>query len=121
MARNLASAKAAGAKFNRDIVDVLAEHISRFIDKAPLKGAKDEGDVLHLENHLEQKIAGECKNVTRLSLGTWAAEAEAERINLKAIAGVIFHKRHGKGNPLDQWVTMTVRDFIAIQTGVRPA
>lgn len=39
-------------------------------------------------------------------------EAEVERGNADAIVAVVAHKRKGKGKALDQYVTMSVRDFI---------
>lgn len=32
-------------------------------------------------------------------------------------AAVVIHKRHGKGQPGDQWVTLTLADFVALITG----
>lgn len=52
-------------------------------------------------------------------LGPWSGEAEVERINDGALAGIIVHKRHGKGQPGQQWVTMTMDEFIAIVNGNR--
>lgn len=121
--RNRASAKAAGEKFNRDVADYLAEHIDDRIDKRVRTGAKDKGDIGGMRHPANNaRIVGECKNeTTGLSLGTWSNETETERINDGAVAGVIFHKRHGKGDPADQWVTCTLRDFVALITGNRPA
>ena len=62
----------------------------------------------------------ECKNTARLNLGPWAAEAEAERMNDSALVTAVAHKRHGNGNPADQWVTLTLRDLVALITGERP-
>jgi hypothetical protein len=62
----------------------------------------------------------ECKNTTKINLGTWAAEAEVERVNDDALVGLVVHKRHGKGRAGDQWVTMTLADFVALTTGSRP-
>lgn len=70
---------------------------------------------------MRQRIVIECKNESsQPKLGTWAGEAEVERGNDDALAGIVAHKRHGKGDPLDQWVTMTMADFIALLTGERP-
>jgi hypothetical protein len=46
-------------------------------------------------------------------------EAEVERGNADAVAGVVIHKRRGKGHALDQYVTMTVRDFVVLLGGTR--
>ena len=79
-------------------------------------GAHDRGDIGGVRVH-GQRLVLECKNTSRINLGTWITEAHTEAGNDDALAGVIVHKRHGKGKPGDQWVTMTVDDLIAIMTG----
>ena len=119
MSRNRKSAKAAGARFNRDIADYLAAHVDDVIEVRHTNGAKDRGDVSGLR-HLGERIVVEAKNTSRINLAGWANEAEVERGNDDAIAAVIAHKRHGVGDPAEQWITMTARDFVALLTGVRP-
>lgn len=102
------------------MADFLKAHVSPFIDRKVRTGAKDRGDIANLMAPLAGHITVECKNTARISLGAWATETEAERVNDGAIAGVIAHKRHGKGAAGDQWITMTARDFVAIITGERP-
>jgi hypothetical protein len=103
----------------RQTADAFAEHVDDRIDRRVTTGAKDKGDIGGLRVH-NQRVVVECKDVATMSIGTWVAEAEAERINDKALAGFVVHKRRGKGNPLDQYVTMTLRDVIALITGTRP-
>ena len=120
-ARSRASAKAAGSKHARVISDYFKKHVSRFIDKMPQYGARDRGDVLNVETFNELAVAVECKDYGgRLEAGTWLGEAEVERINLGAVAGVVVAKRRGVTAPGSQIVLMTVDDFIGILTGVRP-
>ena len=116
MARSRASAKAAGSKFERDVADHLAKLVDDRIDRRVKTGAKDRGDIGGVRVH-GQRLVLECKNTTRINLGTWITEAHTEAGNDDALAGVIVHKRHGKGKPGDQWVTMTVDDLIALITG----
>lgn len=118
MARSRASAKAAGAWFERQTADYLALHVDDRIDRRVKTGAKDKGDIANVR-HMGQKVVIECKNTAKVTLGTWASEAEVERINDSALAGVIAHKRHGKGRPEDQWVTMTMAEFVALLNGNR--
>lgn len=113
MARSRASAKKAGATFERTTADYLAAEVDDRIDRQVKTGAKDTGDVGGLRFH-GHKIAVECKNEATVKLAGWAAEVEVERQNLGALAGVVVHKRHGKADPGDQWVTMTLRDFAAL-------
>lgn len=118
MTRTRRSARQAGARFERAIADWLAAHIDDRIDRRVKGGNKDRGDIGGLRA-MGGRVVAECKDTSRTSLGTWAAEAEVERGNDDAIAGIVIHKRHGKGDPAEQWVTMTVRDLAAIITGQR--
>jgi hypothetical protein len=113
MARSRASAKKAGSGFERLIADALAATVDDRIDRAVKRGVNDIGDVAGLRFH-GHKIAVEVKNEVSVKLAGWTAEAEAERKNLGALAGVVVSKRHGKGDPMDQWVHLTLRDFIAL-------
>jgi hypothetical protein len=119
--RSRASAKAAGTRFEREQADCLAEQLGDDrIDRAPLRGAKDRGDLMNVRLPGNQRLTIECKNERPVRLGVGMTEAEAERVNDGGLAAALFHKRHGRGDPLDQYVTMTVRDLLAIITGTRP-
>jgi hypothetical protein len=117
MTRNRRSAKQAGSAFERSIADCLATHVDDRIDRRVRTG-KDRGDIAGIRLH-GQRIVVECKNEARVSLAGWMREAEDERGNDDALAGLIVHKRHGKGDPLDQWVTLTVRELVALLRGQR--
>jgi Holliday junction resolvase len=119
MTRSRASAKAAGSSMERLVADYFKDNGFPFADRRVKSGAKDKGDIGGVHVH-DQRLAIEVKNTAKISLGTWAAEAEQERVNDEALAGVIVHKRHGKGKAGDQWVTMTLADLTAILTGKRP-
>ncbi|MFE4229156.1 hypothetical protein ACFRJ8_14855 [Arthrobacter sp. NPDC056886] len=108
-----------GSSFERLIADYLKANGFPFADRRVKNGAKDRGDVGGVGTDAGRLVL-ECKNTSKISLGTWATEAETERVNDEALAGVIVHKRHGKGKAGQQWVTMTVDDLVAILTGKRP-
>jgi len=118
MTRTRASAKKAGSSFERQVADYLALTVDDRIDRRVKSGTKDRGDIGGVRIH-GLRVVLECKNTAKTSLGTWANEAETERGNDDALAGVIVHKRHGKGQPADQWVTLTLADFAALLTGNR--
>lgn len=121
MTRSRASAKAAGSRHVRVMADYFRLHVSRFIDKMPLYGSKDRGDVANVETFNELPVAVEMKDYGgRLEVGTWLKEAETERVNLGAVAGVVIAKRRGTTDPGSQIVLMEVRDFVGILTGKRP-
>ncbi|AYN57846.1 RusA-like Holliday junction resolvase [Arthrobacter phage Eileen] len=118
MTRNRASAKKAGTAFERSVADYLATHVDDRIDRRVKNGTKDRGDIAGLR-HMGHRVIIECKNTAKIALGGWATEAEVERGNDDALAGIIVHKRVGKGRPEDQWVTLTLGELVALLTGTR--
>lgn len=118
MSRNRASAKKAGTQMETLVAGYLARHVDDRIERRRLAGSKDRGDIAGLR-HMGQRIAVEVKNTSRINLGAWAQEAEIARGNSDSVAGIVVHKRHGKGQAADQWVTLTLADFVALLTGTR--
>jgi hypothetical protein len=109
--------KAKGTSFERLTADGFAGALDDDrIDRAPLRGDGDRGDIAGLRSPFG-KVVVECKNVARMDLAGWVDEARVEAGNADAIAGVVLHKRRGKGQFLDQYVTMTVRDLLALGWG----
>jgi hypothetical protein len=78
-------------------------------ERRTLNGAKDRGDITGIPD-----VVIEVKNCARQELGAWVAEAEIERDNDHASLGVVWHKRRGKGNPGDWFVTMSGAQFAAL-------
>ncbi len=115
-----------GAAFERLIADCLRDHVSDAIDRRVKTGSKDRGDIGNVRlsggiaDALHNRVVVECKNVSRTDLSGWVDEADIERGNDDALAGLVIHKRRGHGDPLDQYVTCTVRDIVALLTGERP-
>lgn len=108
-----------GASFERMTADYLAARLDDDgIDRQIKTGNKDRGDIRGVKIH-GQRIAVECKNLARLNVAAAIGEVEVERGNLDALAGVVVAKRHGKGQPQDQLVYMTLADFAAILAGHR--
>lgn len=83
-------------------------------------GSNDVGDLGWVYAH-GQRVVQECKNRSRLCIPEWLEEAERERGNADALAGVVIAKRRGVGEAAmgDQLVLMTLRDLMALVTGVR--
>lgn len=117
MARTRRSAKAAGGKFERDIADYLRDNLDDRIDRRVKTGAKDKGDIANVRDSHNNRIVIECKNVMKLALPQWVREAHVEAANDGALIGAVVHKRHGVGNPGEQWVTMTVDDLVSLLRG----
>jgi len=120
MTRTRSSAKAAGTRFETLVATYLAHHLDDDrIERRSKNGAKDRGDIAGVR-HMGQRLVIECKDTARPALGVWLGEAEIERGNDDAGVAVVAHKRHGKGAPGDQLITMTLRDFVSLLTGARP-
>lgn len=119
MTRARKTAKDAGTRFAQSIADHLAAHVDDRIERRTNRGAKDRGDISGLR-HMGQRVVIECKDYAgRLVPTTWTNEAETERGNDDALAGLVIAKRRGTANPGDQWVLMTVDQLIALLTGER--
>jgi hypothetical protein len=119
MTRNRASAKAAGSRFERLIADGLAKALNDDrIDRRVKTGAKDRGDIGGIRIH-GQRLVIECKDTATLRLPEWTREARQEAGNDDALTGVVVHKRRGTTDPLEQWVSMTVADLVALISGER--
>lgn len=120
MTRSRRSAKSAGSTFERRIADCLAQHVDDRIDRRVKTGAKDKGDIGGLRA-MGGRVVVECKDYGgELRTGVWLTEADVERGNDDALAGLVVAKRRGHADPLDQMVVMTMRDLIALLTGERP-
>lgn len=120
MSRTRASAKAAGAKFERDVADYLAKHVDDRIDRRVKTGAKDKGDITGVRHH-GNRVVIEAKNYGGIfHVGPWLVEADVERGNDDALIGAVVAKRRGTTDPGDQVVLMTLRDLCALLTGARP-
>lgn len=124
MTRTMGSAKKAGASFERAVADWLRVALGDDrVDRRARSGAKDRGDVAGVRAH-GRPVVIECKNyVSEARMAQWLREAEAERGNDDALAGVVVHKVAGAGmTPASmgrQRVTMTLRDFAALILGDR--
>lgn len=109
-----------GTAFERLIADHLAHTLDDDrIDRRVRHGAKDRGDIAGLRAG-PLKIVAELKNQNRQSLAEWVDEAVLEAGNDDADIALVIHKRRGKGQPGDQYVTMRVHDLIALITRQRP-
>jgi hypothetical protein len=131
LTRNRQSAKTIGARTERLTADYLAATLGDDrIDKRPKTGAKDRGDIAGLRAFTGQRIVIEvkdcqhetctkCKRITGLKLPEWTNEANTEAGNDDALVGIVVSKRHGRTNPGQWWVHMTVDDLCALLTGQR--
>jgi hypothetical protein len=107
--------KQKGTAFETLIRDHLKEQWSDDIERLPLSGEKDRGDIANFRvgtgRHL---VALELKNRTQISLSQWVREAQEEAENYNAIAGAVVCKRKGKAAAGEQFIVATLSDFLTI-------
>lgn len=112
MGRTLKSAKNAGTRMERETAQYLATMLADDrIERRAKTGAKDRGDISGVRTPTGDRVVIECKNTTRHDLAGWAKEAAIEAANDDAYVWAVVHKRHGVGDPAQQWVTMTLEQF----------
>ncbi len=115
MARSRTSAKKAGAAFERQIADHLAQELDDRIDRRVKTGAHDRGDIGGVRTPDGRKIVIETKNYGgRLHPAEWVKEAHTERDNDGAAVGIVIAKRKGTTNPAKQWCLMEVEDLVEL-------
>ena len=90
------------------------------VERRTKNGSKDRGDITGVKTIRGGRVVIECKNVVQMALPQWIREAEIERGNDDAVIGVVAHKKHGSGNPADQYVTMTLETFASLLEGGAP-
>lgn len=112
-----------GTEFESAVVAYLREQLGEdgCIHRTAQRGKGDVGDVYGVFR-AGQPVVIECKSYRKNEfLAGWLAEAERERGNADALAGVVVSKRQGIGekNMGQQLVSMTLADFVALIAGQR--
>lgn len=122
MARSRATARQAGSRFERVIADHLAAELDDDrIDRRVKTGAKDRGDIAGVRTISGARIVIECKDYAgQYKVSEWLDEAEIERGNDDAVAGIVIAKRRGVSDPGAQVAMMTVADLVSLLTLARP-
>lgn len=103
------------------MADGLAEALEDTrIDRKVKTGSKDKGDIANVFTSQGGRIAVECKDRGgQFYAAEWVGEAEAERINDEALAGIVIAKRKGVTDPMKQWCLMEVSELVALIRGDR--
>jgi hypothetical protein len=101
----MSAAKQKGTAAETAVVDYLRPQFPN-VERRALAGVNDRGDVSGIPG-----VVIEIKNCARQELAAWVDEAETERRNAHATVGAVWHKRRGKGNPGQWFVTMTGETF----------
>lgn len=98
-----------GTTWESAIVAFLRGRGAAHAERRALAGTSDRGDIAGIPG-----VVIEAKNCARLELGTWLAEAEAERRNDRARYGAVWIKRRGKTSPGDGYVVLSGDQFAAL-------
>jgi len=101
--------KAKGTAAETAIARYLQTNGFPYAERRTLNGTHDRGDIAGIPS-----VVIEVKNCAKTELGSWIAEAERERDNDNATLGVVWHKRRGKTDPADWFVTMSGAQFAAL-------
>ncbi|MFI6491267.1 hypothetical protein [Streptomyces sp. NPDC050564] len=102
----MSASKRKGTSAETAVVNFLRRIGFQHAERRALNGNADRGDIAGLPG-----IVIEVKNCARQELAAWVAEAEAERENDGASLGVVWHKRRGKGDASEWFVTMSGLQF----------
>jgi hypothetical protein len=114
MARNRKSAKAAGTRFESLIAEGLRTALNDpNIQRAPLWGAKDKGDIVNLRIDGHDLVI-QTKDLARSDVAGGVRDAKVQAVNAGALAGFYVHKRVGTTDPMKQWVSCTVAELVAM-------
>lgn len=108
-----------GTAFETQVADYLNQRFETdTFHRLAMGGTHDEGDVYGLFAH-GRRVVIECKNVARMALPQWLAEAEAEAGNADALCYLVMHKRKGAGVKSfgKTYVTTTLESLAALITG----
>lgn len=102
----MSAAKKKGTSAETAVVGYLRAQGFVQTERRALNGNNDRGDIAGIPGTVI-----EVKNCTRTELAAWIDEAELEGDNDGAQVAVVWHKRRGKGQPADWFVTMTGAQF----------
>jgi len=100
---------ASNRRRGRDYEAEIRRYIGQFFEIINSNQSGYEGDDWRLPAF--DWLSGETKLRREDRLGSWVDQAKK---NAKGLIGVVIHKRWGKGNPADAFVTMRLEDFLTI-------
>ncbi|MFV8127490.1 hypothetical protein [Streptomyces syringium] len=102
----MSTAKKKGTAAETDVVRYLRAAGFPSTERRAQTGNHDRGDITGIPGTVI-----EVKNCARTELASWVDEAETEGRNDQAHVAVVWHKRRGRSNPADWFVTMTGDQF----------
>ena len=106
--------KAKGSRAERAVADYLIER-GVPCERIPAGATNDRGD---LWVPVIEYPSIDVKDQATITLAAWVDRAKQQAENAGRVAGVVWHKRKGKANPADWYVTTTGEGFLGLM-GVR--
>jgi hypothetical protein len=88
------------------VVRWLQAHGFPLAERRALRGRDDRGDIAGIPG-----VALEVKNCNRTELAVWMDEAKAEAANAGVSTFAVIHKRRGRGDPGEWFVTLPLSVF----------
>lgn len=104
----MSRSKAKGTSFESSVLPAIKGKRPE-AERRALQGANDKGD-FNIPG--EKRFILEAKNHKEMKLAEWLREAEAEAQNAGVPHGVVVHKRRGKTDPREQYVTLKLGSFL---------
>lgn len=101
--------KRKGSAFELEIVKAFIAAGWQWAERRLAGNQYDTGDITGIPG-----VVIECKNQKTLKLAEWVDELVVEMRNARTHIGAVVHKRKGTTDPLDYYVTMRVRDWMAL-------
>jgi hypothetical protein len=114
----MSAARAKGNAFENALLPLLKQHypvVQRIGLPGTRAGSNGMGDYKLFP---EERFVLEAKNHARLDLASWHkqvsqdAQTAAVTWERDKVAAVVVHKRHGTTKPEEQWVTLSLGDFL---------
>ena len=117
----MSKSKDKGTAFETAVVRYLRERLGdEEIDRMPLRGSRDEGDVRGLKLRGMQTCV-EVKNHKQLRITDWMGQLISEQGNMEADLGLIVAHRSGCGDKHigESYVITTLDDILTLALGSR--
>ena len=105
----MSASKQKGTRAESAVVACLRANGYPDAERRVLHGAADRGDICNVPG-----TTIEVKDCKTMQLAGWVDEANVEAANNGTRVGVVWHHRKGRGDPLDWYVTMDGRTFLAL-------
>ena len=95
------------------VVQCLQDHFPRLtIRRGKYSGEHDDPGDIEGVPFVTIQVKNSPSYVSKLA--TWVNDSREQMAVACNLLAVVWHKRRGKGDPLDWYVTMTGRDFLAL-------